>query len=719
MSKAVFAILGAVPILFAQSPAGLTKMGHSIHGETYDVGPRQKPWLMDGIGTEHFPITTSNPEAQKWFDQGNALLASFWDYEAERSFRWVLKLDPECAMGYWGLARVTDHNGDKERRTIALREAEKRMSKVSERERMYIQAWVEHYREDPAAPKTEKERDEVYRHRLEEICWKYPDDLEAKSLYALANLWDGNHLGSNALLDEIIAKEPRHPGANHYKIHLWIGPDATHALDSSAIYGDIAPAIGHAQHMPGHIYSHVGMWNEAAISMDKATRVEAAYMRDHLAFPFNTWNYAHNRNYLCYIQEQLGMADAAIQGARSLLASPYDPKYNKEKNSNRPGKIALLRVLIRYERWKEILDSKDLKWTDDIQDKMLKEHAQALAHIGLGQIPEAEENVRKHQELRKEVEKDDNKWLTPVYETQAMEIKGRLMLAHGDTLNGLAALSDAAAKESKLRDEDNDPPFYANIIYDSLGRAYLDQKSPSLAVAAFEKALAEVKNDGFALAGLAESYHAMGDMEKARDTYGRLLYVWAQADPSLKWMDRVKALGLTAEPRDESPRKQRVYRSAELASYGPLLWEPYRAPLLDAVDSKGKRVTLEDYKGKNVLLIFYLGDECPHCLEQLVQLAKRAADFSRESTEILAVSKNSPEHNRESLKMGEVPFRLLSDEKLENMKRFLSYDDFEDLELHSTILIDKNGRVIWSRNGGDPFTDFDFLVNQIKRANQM
>ena len=82
------------------------KLGHSQHGEAFDTGPREKPWPIAGIGVAHFPITTKNPEVQHWFDQGNALLHSFWDYEAERAFRWCLKLEPDNAMAYWGLARA-------------------------------------------------------------------------------------------------------------------------------------------------------------------------------------------------------------------------------------------------------------------------------------------------------------------------------------------------------------------------------------------------------------------------------------------------------------------------------------------------------------------------------------------------------------------------------------------------------------------------------------
>jgi peroxiredoxin len=129
-------------------------------------------------------------------------------------------------------------------------------------------------------------------------------------------------------------------------------------------------------------------------------------------------------------------------------------------------------------------------------------------------------------------------------------------------------------------------------------------------------------------------------------------------------------------------------------------------------------VKLADFKGKNVLLIFYLGEECPHCMVQLREVAKRYKDFEGLDTEVLAVSSDKPEENAESLKEGDIPFRLLSDVNLENAKRYKSYDDFEELALHSTILIDSRGRVHWARTGGDPFMDLDFLVKEIQRMNQ-
>src|SRR5260370_40339493 len=125
----IFAIAASLSAF--QAPYEVYKQGHSLHGETFDIGPRQKPRVLPGIGKAHFPITTANPEVQQWFDQGNALLHSFWYYEAERSFRWCLKLEPENAMAYWLLPRAT--SGD--RAKDFTRAATKRKYTVIEPER--------------------------------------------------------------------------------------------------------------------------------------------------------------------------------------------------------------------------------------------------------------------------------------------------------------------------------------------------------------------------------------------------------------------------------------------------------------------------------------------------------------------------------------------------------------------------------------------------------
>jgi peroxiredoxin len=635
--------------------------GHSPHGEAFDVGPRTRPVEMKDIGVANFPITHKNPETQKWFNQGNALLHSFWDYEAERSFRWCLKLEPENAMCYWGLARAA---GD-ERSAAFIKEAAKRKATVSDRERLYIEALEARERTDTLRDRGDDYQDRArdYKKILESICVKYPDDMEAKLLLALANMGDSRY-GTETILREVQAKLPNHPGVHHYRIHNWNYHEPEQALKSAAKYGQVAPNIGHALHMPGHIYATVGMWNEAATAMDAATRTEVRHMHERQVYPFNYWNWGHNRAYLSYIQEELGLPELAIAGAKDLIQAPQDPKSNDKSpySPHSQGIRSMARVLVKYERWKELLDTRTIPWRKLPQDDLLKAYVEARAHFGLNDLDAAEKAIAALEKLK------DDKSLARTYKIMSVELKARLALAKGDTLLGLGLMTDAAEKQYELQKSDNDPPHYPQVLFNALGEAYLKAGSKELAIKAFEKALTLTRNDHFALKGL----------ERA----GKPTSI-------------------------QTPEPERKYEPATLGKYGPTQWSPIEAPSLEATDKDGKVVTLKDYLGKNVILVFYLGKECPHCLKQLKDLKGKSEEFNRLNTAILAISPNSPADGYEGI-------RLLQESNKANAKRFLAYDDFEEIELHATILIDKEGKLRWSRVGGEPFEDIAFLTKTLE-----
>jgi len=697
------------------APGEQIKQGHSLHGPAFDAGPRTKPYKMEGIGSAPFAITHRNPEVQEWFNQGNTLLHHFWDYEAERAFRWALKLEPENAMVYWGLARATGGDRSKE----FIREAAKRKGTVTERERLYIESL-----EALTLTPTLRDRDWSFEDKqreaakiLETICVKYPDDVEARALLAYMNMGESRY-GVEQIVREILAKYPEHPGAHHYRIHNWNYHEPEQALASCGKYGAIAPASGHALHMPGHVYATVGMWHEAAISMDAATRVEKKNMRERMTFPFNHWNYGHNRAYLSYIQEQLGMANAAVFGARQLIDAPLDPVSNADSpySSHSQGITSMVRALVKYERWKELLDPKTIPWREIFMDRMNKAYAESRAHLGLGQLDKAGRSIEAHGKLGAEIEKNKN-W-KGVHEIQSMELKARLVLAQGETLEGLTLLGQAAEKQYAMQLADNDPPKYPELLYNALGRAYLEQKSPKLAADAFGKSLKLVRNDIFALAGLVEAYHALGEKESAEKALSQLLYTASDADAGLEPVKRAQATGAQARPKDGSPGPQRDYLRTSLEKFGPTAWEPFPAPPLAATAMDGKRATLDEFKGKNVILVFYLGRECLHCMNQLKTLQSKSGTWSEQEAVVVALSPNQPEETREAAKATKLDaIRFMADPDRKNAKAFLAYDDFEEMEIHATILIDRQGRVHWASMGGEPFEKMDFLEKQLKRMN--
>jgi peroxiredoxin/tetratricopeptide (TPR) repeat protein len=703
------AILSLAVPAAAQDAATKFKMGHSAHGSAFDEGPRDKPVRMDGIGRTHFAITTKNPDVQAWFDQGHTLLHSYWFYEAERAFRWCLKLEPGNAMCYWGLARAS---GNRERAQAFWKKAWTGSVGVTPRERAYIAAWS--HVDGPDQPDRDK-----FRKALEQIVLDYPDDLEAKALYAEASMFSGNRVGADLLLKQVLAAAPDHPGAHHYRVHLWDGPQGAQALDSCRRYSELVPRIGHALHMPGHVYAGLGMWHEAGISLDSATRAEIRYMGERLVFPYNTWNYAHNRNYLSYVQEQLGLRDDALRGARELLAVPLDPKLNDAErySPHWQGVAALTRALVKFERWDDILADGTIPWGTSVRDKAHRAWVEALAHFGKNDPDQARKRVADHAGMKAEFDKPDLAWLKTTYDTHAAELEARLALSRDEIFKGLGRMAEAAELELKLRDEYDDPPGYPYVLYTELGKAYLEHGSAELARRAFEKSLAVVPNDPFALAGLVRlPWSRLTPTDPAVDAWARLQFIWSDADAGTRPLETARAIGLKAAPVDRSPATQRNYARTRLDQHGPAIWTANPAPTLDALDVRGDAVSLEAFRGKNVLLVFYLGGTCVHCLTQLKTIGDQKDEFGRLDTVLLAVSSDSPEVNAKSQEG--FPFRLLSDPALANAKRFKSYDDFEEMPIHSTLLIDRQGRIHWGRHGGDPFDDVKFLQAQLRRMNE-
>jgi peroxiredoxin len=685
--------------------------GHSRLGEAFDEGPRERPSKMAGIGRSTFTITTSHPDVQGWFNQGHTLLHSYWFFEAERTFRWAAKLDPKAPMPYWGLMR----SASGPRAKSFWKEADSRKAAGSPRERAYIEAWGNLHDDNVTVP----DRRQAFIRALERIVMIYPDDIEAKAL--LANEVMGrDRTGTDAMLRQVLAVDPKHPGAHHYRIHNWDDEDGAFALDSNRAYGELVPGIGHALHMPGHIYAGIGMYHEAAISLDAATRAEIAYMNRQLVFPYNTWNYAHNRNYLSYVQEQLGLPSEAIRGARELLAVPLDPRLNDASrfSPHFQGVAALARALVKFEKWDEILKDGSIPWGPSNRDKLTRLYAEASAHIGKANVAAARTAVEAHAGFKKETETEAGRAFRPQWEAQDLELRGAFALLRGEVLEGLRLLAEAAPKEIEYRATYDDPPFHPTIVWSRLGRAFLDHASPALAVTAFTRALEHVRNDPFALAGLAEAHHALGRTADAAEAYGRLLSTWSDAEPGIKVFERAKKLGIKAAPIDRSPASQRNYRKTSLDQYGPAIWRPFTAPELAVTDPDGRRVSLDQFRGKNVILVFYLGAGCAHCVLQVRDLSQKAAEWEGLDTEVVAVSQDTPQSNAASLAKGPLKVRLASDADYVNARRFKSYDDFEEMGIHSTVLIDRDGKVHWASHGGAPFTDYAFLAAQLRRMNE-
>jgi tetratricopeptide (TPR) repeat protein len=231
---------------------------HDPSESAVDLAKLPAPQHMKGIGNAHITITTTSSEAQQWFDQGLALLHCFLDYEALRAFEQAARLDPNCAMCHWGLYRALDFRGaDSDQAKKELAKAKDLSSATSDHEQRYIRAYA------AAEDKQGDEADKAFAREMEALITHYPDDVEAKLMYALSNghgydeKGDPRHgtLYGQAMLRDLLQDYPDNAAVNHYWIHaMEVTDHPEQALQSADILGGLAPASGHMVHMPGHIF---------------------------------------------------------------------------------------------------------------------------------------------------------------------------------------------------------------------------------------------------------------------------------------------------------------------------------------------------------------------------------------------------------------------------------------------------------------------------------
>ncbi len=308
MASLHLSILSALMLAFAASPAAAQE-GHD--GHVHAAIPPEK------LGTVHFEISCGT-EAQPLFDRAVALLHSFQYEDAERGFAALAASDSSCAMSSWGVAMCNYHpiwgpttQADFERGRVAVERAQ-RIGGRTEREREFIAAIARYYQRtdgfDPPA------RRAAYEVAMKQLHDRYPDDMEGTVFYALAIL--GNAPATDrtyarqrvaaALLNSVLPKAPRHPGVAHYLIHsLDYPPLAELALPAARAYAKIAPSSPHAQHMPSHIFTRLGLWEES-IQSNLASAEAARHLMARTHPGATHFDELHAMDYLAYAQLQLG-----------------------------------------------------------------------------------------------------------------------------------------------------------------------------------------------------------------------------------------------------------------------------------------------------------------------------------------------------------------------------------------------------------------------------
>ena len=242
------------------------------------------------LGKLSFP-TSCDPKVQAEFERGVAMIHSYWFLIARRTFEEVLRQDPSCAIAYWGIAldllnnslAVVPPRADAEAAWVALEKA-REIGAKTQRERDWIEALSAYFRDHDKTPVNV--RLDAYNSAMEQLAQRYPDDYEAQVFYALtlqasaspADTTYANQLKSAAILEKLYDQNPQHPGVTHFLIHAYDYPPlAEKGIPAARRYAEIAPAVPHARHMPSHIYSMVGLWEESIASNASAIEIQPDY----------------------------------------------------------------------------------------------------------------------------------------------------------------------------------------------------------------------------------------------------------------------------------------------------------------------------------------------------------------------------------------------------------------------------------------------------------
>ena len=713
-------IRGTVSFAVDEAQDGEKPAGHSLHGEAFNEGPRQRAYLMDGMGKIVFDITTKDPQAQKFFVQGVGQLHGFYYFEAERSFRQATALDPDCAMAYWGMAMANVNN--EKRAKAFIEKADKLRGKASRREQMWIDALSAYHKE------TKNDvRGKAFIKSFDRILGEFPDELEAKAFLA----WSMYHHKSkgvpivstesvDAIILQVLAKNPMHPGAHHYKIHLWDEEKPARALKSAELFGPAQAGVAHAWHMPGHIYSKLQHYADAAWQQEASSRVDHAQMIRDRTMPYLIHNYAHNQQWCVTDLKHIGRIRHAAALAENLAEIPRHPKQNNLENAEscaRIGRTRLLETLTTWELWDEILERAEttLLPIENREDSARRLRAIGSAHAekgnldaakmclaGLGELAkkdDAKPLPEKADDKAKKAAADEKERKSKSIRSAVAEVEGRIALAEGDFKAALEKLEKAEG-----------------LPKEQLALAYLKAGERDKAEKKAAEAVNGAKGQVHPLAVQVEVLRKLDRTEAADAAFKKLAELAVYADPGLPALERI-GYRTPAEPA----ACEAATKGTEIETLGPLLWKPPPASLFTLSDSEGKTFSLDQAVDRPVLVIFYLGSGCAHCREQLAKFASLDPKYREAGISIVAVSPETPEQLRKSQESGlvKVPFPLLSDPDKRQFHAWRCYDDFEDFPLHGTFLVASSDQiqalVRWQEISYTPFMEAEYLLEECRR----
>jgi tetratricopeptide (TPR) repeat protein len=496
---------------------------HSGHGQS------QPATLMTGVGTLHHPVSTTNAEAQEFFDQGMRLIYDFNHDEAARSFQRAAELDPKLAIAYWGIAEAVGPNYNDPASEERFKQAHDAIQKAvdlsanaSPAEQAYIQAMAKRF---PADPKADlKKAAENYHDAMREVAKKYPDDLDAATLFAESGmnlhpwgLWhvDGTpEAGTEEIvvtLESVIRRDPNHLGAIHYYIHATeASPNPQRALAYADKLAAMAPNAGHIVHMPAHVYIRTGDYEAAVKTNEEAAAVDRAYIKATGAqgiYPM--MYYSHNLHFIAMCASMNGNYAEAKKNA-DLLVANVSP-HLKEMPPLEGFMTIAMAVDVRFHQWNAILA---MPWPDpDLKITTGFWHfARGMALAGTGKLNEAEAEYKIVAEAEQNTPPDVvfaapiNNKAKDILKISEDVLGAKIATARKDYAQAILLLTAAVAIQDTLKY--GEPPDWFFPVRESLGAVLLINGDGAAAEKVFRADLERNPRNPRSLFGLQQALKA-------------------------------------------------------------------------------------------------------------------------------------------------------------------------------------------------------------------
>ena len=508
---------------------------------------------LQNLGVHTFKVTTKSSRAQQFMNQGLNLVYGFNHAEAGRAFAEAARLDPACAMAYWGQALVlgpninATMNPDDEKKAFALVEKAVSLKRgVTARERDYIDALAKRY---TGKAEDRQAADRAFAEAMRGVTKKHPKDLDAATIFAesLMDLRPWNYWTRDGLpyegttdavgaLERVLAANPRHPGALHYWIHLW---EPTKVPERAEKEADrllpLMPGAGHIIHMPAHIYLRVGRYDDVVTSNQRAVAADEDYIAQCRAqgqYPLGY--YPHNIHFVWLGSTMTGRSSLAIESARKT-ASAVANATAEQKPFVQGFMVVPLYALVRFGKWDEIL-AEPKPAHDSIFTRGIWHYARGTALAAKGRFDEAQQELAALQKivgdpaLAKEMSFSMNS-PEAILKIAPEVLAGDLAFRRKDYDKAIAHFERAIRLEDALTY--TEPPDWHAPVRHWLGAALLEAKRPVEAEVVYWEDLRRNRENGWSLWGLHQALIAQDKKDDAALVLERFKKAWAKADVTL------------------------------------------------------------------------------------------------------------------------------------------------------------------------------------------